>query len=70
MNSRGRAGRLRVGMIDAAAVEHCAEQLRSFRRSNEGVDLLLSVAPQRSSSIGSLAANVDLAVVVEPERAA
>ena len=64
----GRVGRLRVGMIDAAAVEHCAEQLRSFRRSNDGVDLLLSVAPSAELLDRLSRGELDLAVVVEPER--
>ena len=64
----GRAGRLRVGMIDAAAVEHCAEQLRSFRRSNDVVDLLLSVAPSAELLERLERGELDLAVVVEPER--
>jgi DNA-binding transcriptional LysR family regulator len=63
----GRAGRLRVGMIDAAAVEHCADQLRSFRRVNEGVDLLLSVAPSAELLQRLARGDLDLAVVVEPE---
>lgn len=63
----GRAGRLRVGMIDAAAVEHCAEQLRSFRRSNDGVDLLLSVAPSAELLERLSRGDLDVAVVVEPE---
>ena len=66
----GRAGRLRVGMIDAAAVEHCAAQLRSFRRSNDGVNLLLSVAPSAELLDRLARGELDLAVVVEPERAA
>ncbi len=65
----GRAGRLRVGMIDAAAVEHCAEQLRSFRRSNDGVNLMLSVAPSAELLDRLARGELDLAVVVEPERA-
>ena len=41
----GRSGRLRVGMIDAVAVHHCAPALRAFRRAHAHLDLRLMVAP-------------------------
>ena len=64
----GRAGRLRVGMIDAAAVEHFPEQLRTFRRANSEVELMLSVAPSGELLDRLLRGELDLAVVVEPEQ--
>ncbi len=63
----GRAGRLRVGMIDAAAVEHFPEQLRTFRRANSEVELMLSVAPSGELLDRLLRGELDLAVVVEPD---
>jgi DNA-binding transcriptional LysR family regulator len=63
----GRVGRLRVGMIDAAAVDHLAGQLRSFRRANDAVDLMLSVAPSAELLDRLSRGDLDLAVVVEPE---
>jgi DNA-binding transcriptional LysR family regulator len=63
----GRIGRLRVGMIDAAAVEHFADQLRSFRRANDELDLMLSVAPSAELLDRLARGDLDLAVVVQPE---
>ena len=37
----GTSGRLRVGMIDAAAVAHFPSQLRAFRKANPEVELHL-----------------------------
>lgn len=64
----GRVGRLRVGMIDAAAVDHFSTQLRSFRRTDASVDLLLSVAPSAELLERLSRGELDLAVVVEPQR--
>ena len=63
----GRVGRLRVGMIDAAAVDHFASQLRSFRRANDEVELMLSVAPSAELLDRLVRGELDLAVVVEPD---
>jgi DNA-binding transcriptional LysR family regulator len=62
----GESGRLRVGMIDAAAVHHCAGALRAFRRSHAGVDLRLRVAPSGELLDQLASGSLDLAVVVEP----
>lgn len=62
----GESGRLRVGMIDAAAVHHCAEALRAFRRSHAEVDLRLRVAPSGELLDQLASGALDLAVVVEP----
>ena len=64
----GRAGRLRVGMIDAAAVEHFPDQLRTFRRANSEVELMLRVAPSGELLDRLLRGELDLAVVVEPDQ--
>ena len=62
----GHAGRLRLGMIDAAAVIHFPEELRAFRASHPDVELLLRVAPS-GELIELLAAGaLDLVVCVEP----
>lgn len=59
-------GRVRVGMIDAAAVLHFPEVLRRFRERHAEVDLRLTVAPS-SALIGMLVAGeLDLVVCVEP----
>jgi DNA-binding transcriptional LysR family regulator len=62
----GTTGRLRVGLIDAAAVVHFPAQLRAFRRANADVELRLVVAPS-SELLDQLASGgLDVAVVVEP----
>jgi len=62
----GRTGRLRVGMIDAAAVEHFPTQLRAFRRAEPDLELRLVVAPSAQLLEELRAGDIDLAVVVEP----
>ena len=42
---RGTAGRVRLGMIDAAAVVHFPERLQAFRAAHPDVELHLRVAP-------------------------
>jgi DNA-binding transcriptional LysR family regulator len=61
----GRSGRLRVGMIDAAAVNHYPGVLRSFRRANPDVDLRLTVAPSGELLDQLRGGALDLAVVVD-----
>ena len=63
----GRAGRLRVGMIDAAAVTHLPDRLRAFRTSAPDVDLHLVVAPSGPLLEQVRRGDLDLAVVVAPE---
>lgn len=41
----GRAGPLRVGMIDVAAVDHFSDALREFRSERPDLELRLTVAP-------------------------
>ncbi len=62
----GRTGRLRVGMIDAAAVEHFPGSLRAFRRANPDVELHLVVGPSGELLEALRSGDLDLAVVVEP----
>lgn len=62
----GRAGRLRVGLIDAAALNHFPGVLRTFRRAHPDVDMRLTVAPSGEllDQLGRGA--LDLVVVVAP----
>ncbi|MEZ5227576.1 MAG: LysR family transcriptional regulator [Acidimicrobiales bacterium] len=62
----GSAGRLRVGMIDAAAVEHFPGALAAFRAERPDVDLRLTVAPSGTLLEQLRAAELDVAVVVDP----
>jgi DNA-binding transcriptional LysR family regulator len=62
----GRSGRLRLGMIDAAAVVHYPELLREFRSARPEVDLLLRVAPSASLLELLVGGELDLVVCVEP----
>ena len=65
----GRAGRLRVGMIDAAAVAHLPDRLRDFRAAAPDVQLRLTVAPSAALVEQVRRGDLDIAVVVEPEDA-
>lgn len=60
------AGRIRLGMIDVAAVVHFPDVLRSFRAEHRDVDLTLSVAPSRALLDSVVAGDLDLVVCVEP----
>jgi DNA-binding transcriptional LysR family regulator len=62
----GRAGRLRLGMIDAVAVAHYPDVLRRFRDARPGLDLHLVVAPSAALLAQLAAGELDLAVCVEP----
>jgi DNA-binding transcriptional LysR family regulator len=62
----GRTGQVRVGMIDAAAVHHCSDLLRRFRRDRPDIDLRLTVAPSGSLLAELRRATLDLVVCVEP----
>ena len=61
-----RSGRLRLGMIDAAAVGHHSEVLRTFRREHPDVELRLRVAPSAPLIELLIAGELDLVVCVEP----
>ena len=62
----GRSGRLRLGMIDAAAVVHYPEVLREFRSARPDVDLLLRVAPSAPLLELLVGGELDVVVCVEP----
>ena len=62
----GRSGRLRLGMIDAAAVVRYPEVLRAFRVERPEVDLLLRVAPSATLLDLLVAGTLDVVVCVEP----
>jgi len=59
-------GRVRLGMIDVAAVDHYPDVLREFRRDRPEVDLTLSVAPSAALLEDLRDGALDLAVCVEP----
>jgi DNA-binding transcriptional LysR family regulator len=59
-------GRVRLGMIDAAAVLHFPDVLRRFRVDHSEVELRLTVAPSASLIDMLVAGELDLAVCVEP----
>ena len=61
-----RHGRVRVGMIDVAAVVHCTEVIAAFRRELPDVDLTLSVAPSARLLDGLGNGELDLVVCTEP----
>ena len=63
----GSAGKLRVGMIDAAAVDHFGETLREFRENRPELDLHVIVAPSSQLLQGLSTGDLDLAVCVQPD---
>jgi DNA-binding transcriptional LysR family regulator len=62
----GRGGSLRVGMIDAAAVEHFSPTLRYFRAQRPDLDLRLTVTTSAALLELLRRAELDLVVCVEP----
>jgi DNA-binding transcriptional LysR family regulator len=62
----GRAGDLRVGMIDAAVVHHYPDALRRFRHRRPDVELRLTVAPSASLLTDLARGALDVVVCVEP----
>jgi DNA-binding transcriptional LysR family regulator len=62
----GTSGRIRLGMIDAAATVHHAHVLHAFRRERGDIDLRLTVAPSSELLDQVVAGRLDLAVIVEP----
>lgn len=59
-------GRVRVGMIDVAAVVHFPEVVRRFRAERPEVELTLSVAPSAALLDRLRDGELDLVVCVEP----
>jgi DNA-binding transcriptional LysR family regulator len=64
----GRAGRLRLGMIDAAAVHHFPGAVRAFRHERPHLDLHLTVAPSAELLASLTRGDLDLAVCIGPAR--
>ncbi len=62
----GRTGRLRLGMIDAAAVGHYPDVLRRFRADHPDVELRLRVAPSAPLIELLQSGDLDMVVCVEP----
>ena len=62
----GLAGRVRIGMIDAAATIHHVDILRQFRQDRPDVDLRLTVAPSGDLFDQLVAGRIDLAIAVSP----
>lgn len=67
---RGVAGRVRVGMIDVAAVVHFPDHLQAFRATHPDVELHLRIAPSAALLKLLAAGHLDVAVCVAPPRAA
>jgi DNA-binding transcriptional LysR family regulator len=65
----GRVGRLRVGMIDIAAVHHCRDAVRRFRRAHPDLDVGYTVAPTGELLSRLERSELDVAVCVDPEGA-
>ena len=63
----GSAGKLRVGMIDAAAVDHFGETLRRFREDRPQLDLHVTVGPSSQLLDGLTSGDLDLCVCVSPQ---
>jgi DNA-binding transcriptional LysR family regulator len=66
---RGVAGRVRVGMVDVAAVVHLPDRLQAFRAAHPEVELHLRIAPSAALLKLLTAGQLDLAVCVAPPRA-
>jgi DNA-binding transcriptional LysR family regulator len=66
---RGVAGRVRLGMIDVAAVVHFPDHLQAFRSAHADVELHLRIAPSATLLKLLAAGHLDLAVCVAPPRA-
>ena len=62
----GDHGRLRLGMIDAAAVQHHGEALRRFRAEHPELRIHLRVGPSGDLLRALVNGSIDLAVCVEP----
>lgn len=62
----GDQGQLRLGMIDASAVQHHAEALRRFRAEHPELRIHLRVAPSGELLRELVGGALDLAVCVEP----
>lgn len=63
-----RSGRVRLGMIDVAAVVHFPDTVRAFRTEHADVSLTVTVAPSAVLFEQLRAGDLDLVVGVEPPR--
>jgi len=63
----GQVGRLRVGMIDIAAVHHCFDTVRAFRSAHPTLDVGFTVAPTGALLDRLERSELDVAVCVDPE---
>lgn len=63
----GRVGRLRVGLIDIAAVHHFRDAVRRFRLAHPGLDVGYTVAPTGELLDRVERAELDVVVCVDPE---
>jgi len=63
----GQVGRLRVGMIDIAAVHHCRDAVGRFRRGHPTLDVGYTVAPTGELLRQLERSELDVAVCVDPE---
>ena len=62
----GRAGQLRIGMIDIAAVQHFGDQLRRFRKSAPELAVGITVAPTGALLASLERGELDVAICVDP----
>lgn len=62
----GDHGRLRLGMIDASAVQHHGEAMRQFRAEHPELRIHLRVGPSGDLLRALVDGSIDLAVCVEP----
>ncbi len=65
----GQVGRLRVGMIDIAAVHHCRDAVGRFRRAHPKLDVGYTVAPTGELLHRLERSELDVVVCVDPEGA-
>ena len=63
----GQVGRLRVGMIDIAAVHHCQSAVRKFRKAHPQLDVGFTVAPTGALLERLERGQLDVAVCVDPD---
>jgi DNA-binding transcriptional LysR family regulator len=65
----GQVGRLRVGMIDIAAVHHCRDAVRDFRRAHPQLEVGFTVAPTGELLDRLERSELDVAICVDPDGA-
>ena len=64
----GSAGKLRVGMIDAAAVDHFGDALKEFRENSPELDLHITVGPSGQLLEDLAKGDLDVSVCVGADR--